>query len=422
MTEVTEDQRYCMIEAIAHLINRDYENIGDDFVNMDFIPRGVDTKPIVPALARVFDAALAGGGAKSINFQDLASDLAQITYKFPFRIPPYAALIIRAVSVLEGIALVGNPQFAIIDEAYPYLSRRLLTDDSERMREALRYMVYGSSGVFDVDRMIDLLQALEKFVAVRDTGDGTAFKVDGVRAGKYVGQAGDSRGTRQLQEADGAVARSALDSYRAEVQQQPGDNNGMWATVESAPQLSLAATSEEGTTSDSAEKAREALQFFFSKEGDIFRTFLLDEIVVAADALSRDALTQLTAMPAAQILDSVPSPAGLREINRALFKALSPPLTEYDQKVLGSIRKLIDFFLGNLEITAEEDSTASTSKTSPDSGALEQARSLLPVLQENREEMRAFGLQIVSRLAELQASRAIGFLRDRIVPSPRSTT
>ena len=59
---------------------------------------------------RVFEAALAGGGAKSINFQELAADLAEITFKFPFRIPPYFALVIRAISVLEGIALVGNPE------------------------------------------------------------------------------------------------------------------------------------------------------------------------------------------------------------------------------------------------------------------------------------------------------------------------
>ena len=38
------------------------------------------------------------------------------------------------------------------------------------MRDALRYMVYGDSQTFDVERLIDLLQALEKFVAVR-TGD-----------------------------------------------------------------------------------------------------------------------------------------------------------------------------------------------------------------------------------------------------------
>lgn len=62
--------------------------------------------PIIPALTNVFNMALKGGGAKSINFQALASDLAQITFDYPFRIPPYFALIIRAIGVLEGIALV----------------------------------------------------------------------------------------------------------------------------------------------------------------------------------------------------------------------------------------------------------------------------------------------------------------------------
>lgn len=123
-----------------------------------------------PALTKVFDVALAGGGAKSINFQELAADLAEITFgkffslsscatfviknlvglsivsdcnclEFPFRIPPYFALVIRAISVLEGIALVGQPDFAIVDEAFPYIARRLLTDKSPRLRAALRYMV-----------------------------------------------------------------------------------------------------------------------------------------------------------------------------------------------------------------------------------------------------------------------------------------
>ena len=91
--------------------------------------------------SQVFDQALQGGGAKSINFQDLAADLAQITFDYPFQIPPYFALIIRAISVLEGIALKANPEFAIVDEAYPYIAQRLLVDNSPRLREALRYMV-----------------------------------------------------------------------------------------------------------------------------------------------------------------------------------------------------------------------------------------------------------------------------------------
>lgn len=48
-----------------------------------------------------------------------------------------------------------------MDEAYPYISKRLLTDESPRLRAALRYMVYGKTGVFDVERMLDLLQVTQ---------------------------------------------------------------------------------------------------------------------------------------------------------------------------------------------------------------------------------------------------------------------
>ncbi len=45
--------------------------------------------------------ALAGGGARSINFNQLASDLAGITYDYGGRLPPFFALLIRAIGVLE---------------------------------------------------------------------------------------------------------------------------------------------------------------------------------------------------------------------------------------------------------------------------------------------------------------------------------
>lgn len=123
VTKLTDDQKYGMIEAIAHLIHRDYGAIVKDFVKLGFISEGVNLQPILPVLAKVFDQALEGGGAKNLNFQELAADLAQITFDYPFRIPPYFALIIRAIGVLEGIALVGNSDFAIVDEAYPYIAQ-----------------------------------------------------------------------------------------------------------------------------------------------------------------------------------------------------------------------------------------------------------------------------------------------------------
>uniref|UniRef100_A0A7S0IVG7 Protein kinase domain-containing protein n=1 Tax=Calcidiscus leptoporus TaxID=127549 RepID=A0A7S0IVG7_9EUKA len=381
MTTITDNQKYGMIEAIAHLIHRDYARIGDDFVNLEFIPEGVDTSPIVPALARVFDAALAGGGAKSINFQELAADLADITFKFPFRIPPYFALVIRAISVLEGIALKGNPQFAIVDEAYPYISKRLLTDESPRLRAALRYMVYGKTNSFDVDRMIDMLQALEKFVAVKDNGDGTAFKVNGVRGFVDLGSAGSMVGTRQVPPAEVASDESF--------------DIGNLADAADGRRLT-----EQALSAAEASRAREALQFFFSSEGDLFRAFLLDEVVAAADALSREAAYELASTLS---LESLPAPPLIKQ----LVPALSPPLSTKDQQVVTSIRKLVAFFLGDTQ-PQQLLSRAASAET------LQQIQALLPVIADNRVQMRRFGLQIVGRLAEKQTSRALGFLRTQV--------
>lgn len=43
-----------------------------------------------------------GGGAKSLNYQSLAKDLARATLEIPFNIPPYFALVARALGILEG--------------------------------------------------------------------------------------------------------------------------------------------------------------------------------------------------------------------------------------------------------------------------------------------------------------------------------
>lgn len=65
--------------------------------------------------------------------------------------PPFFALVIRAIAILEGIALKGDPDFAIIDESYPYIAKRLLTDDSEYMKNALNNLILDKNGNLDVD-------------------------------------------------------------------------------------------------------------------------------------------------------------------------------------------------------------------------------------------------------------------------------
>ena len=386
MTEVTDDQKYGMIEAIAHLLNRDYSEIGQDFINLDFIPKGTDTEPIVPALTKVFDAALAGGGAKSINFQDLAADLAEITFEYPFKIPPYFALVIRAIGVLEGIALVGNPEFAIIDEAYPYIARRLMTDDSPRLKAALRYMVYGREGSFDAEKLIDLLQALEKFSAVKDEGDGSAFKVDGVRGSKDLGTAGDFAGTQQVQ-------ASTVKNEEAE------EPKGGYSEVMG---INLR---QEGQTERDEKTVREALRFFFSPEGNVFREFILEEIVSFVDASGREASEEVLM---ALGLGNLPMPS--------LFRALSPKLNNNEKNQNKQMRKLAQFLLGDFEGALAPSNSINFSSLTGDSlqQNSDRVRKILPVVREYAPQLREFAALLGVRLTEKIVSRGLNWASSRL--------
>ena len=46
MTQIDENIKYGMIEAISHLIHRDYDAIVNDFVTLDFIEEGTDLSPL----------------------------------------------------------------------------------------------------------------------------------------------------------------------------------------------------------------------------------------------------------------------------------------------------------------------------------------------------------------------------------------
>ena len=45
------------------------------------------------------------------------------------RVPAYYALILRSLTVLEGLALQADPQYKLLGRAYPYIAKRLLTGE-----------------------------------------------------------------------------------------------------------------------------------------------------------------------------------------------------------------------------------------------------------------------------------------------------
>jgi aarF domain-containing kinase len=299
-------------------------------------------------------------------------------------------LVIRAISVLEGIALVGNPNFAIIDEAYPYIARRLMTDDSPRLKAALRYMVYGKEGQFNAERLIDLLEALEKFKSIRDDGDGSAYKVDGVRGSKTVGSAGDFAGSQIV---DTSERNTDIDGGRFRV-----NTFGL-------PNIGGSTSSLQ--TDEDTDTAREALRFFFAPEGKTFREFLLEEIVTVVDASSRDAMQELVRRVG---LGNVPVPS--------FFRALSPELSNEDRRMVQQIGTLVQFLTGDFEGAIGE--TGGNGSGAPQQ-AQTRLRALIPVVREYGPQLRDFGRLLVSRLTEKALSRSLSWASGRITPAPSVT-
>lgn len=155
MSEVKPYQRYGLIEAVVHLVNRDFEGLANDYVKLEFLTPETDLTPIIPALKSVFDGAL-GASVAALNFKSITDQLSQVMYDFPFRVPAYYALIIRSLVTLEGIAINVDPDFKVLSKAYPYVAKRLLTDQSPELRTSLQDLLF-KDGSFRWNRLENLL-------------------------------------------------------------------------------------------------------------------------------------------------------------------------------------------------------------------------------------------------------------------------
>jgi predicted unusual protein kinase regulating ubiquinone biosynthesis (AarF/ABC1/UbiB family) len=95
-------------------------------------------------------------------FKAISHELNQIFFDYPFTVPPYFALITRALILLEGIAVSGDPAFDLFRAAEPYARQHALrtfgasnlikiagaglTADEEAWRESVQQGLNGRTG------------------------------------------------------------------------------------------------------------------------------------------------------------------------------------------------------------------------------------------------------------------------------------
>ena len=156
MCDVESYQRYGLIEAIVHMVNRDFDGLANDYVKLEFLTPDTNLAPIIPALAKVFNNAL-GASVAELNLKSITDEFSALMYEYPFRVPAYYALIIRSLVTLDGIAISVDPDFKVLSKAYPYVAKRLLTDPSPELRQSLQELLF-KDGDFRWNRLENLLR------------------------------------------------------------------------------------------------------------------------------------------------------------------------------------------------------------------------------------------------------------------------
>lgn len=216
MANVTAESRLGLVSLALGLQNRDLGLIAENIVRLGFLPDATELDRLVPALEAAFrDASTspeptddavasriaAASSAKStaysadrenlalkddtesafapsdkafdgsrLNFTRLNANVQALSQDIDlqFRIPPFYSLIIRTLTILEGLALYVDPNFKLLQGAYPFIVRQILENPESGARDLLKRVM------LTPDNRIDWV-SLERLVSIardaKDTSD-----------------------------------------------------------------------------------------------------------------------------------------------------------------------------------------------------------------------------------------------------------
>ncbi|WP_071518188.1 AarF/ABC1/UbiB kinase family protein [Geitlerinema sp. PCC 9228] len=155
MDQLDQYSKETIVDALVHLVNRDYEDLAETFVKLGFLAPGTDINPIIPALEQVLGDII-GERVRDFNIKTVTDRFSDIMYDYPFRVPASFALIIRSVVTQEGLAMSINPEFKLVEMGFPYIAKRLLTGETAELRRRLVEILF-KDGKFQWHRLENLI-------------------------------------------------------------------------------------------------------------------------------------------------------------------------------------------------------------------------------------------------------------------------
>ncbi|CAN6239121.1 unnamed protein product [Urochloa humidicola] len=137
-----------MLASIIHIVNGDWASLVYDLTEMDVVPPNTNLRRVTMDLEDALGEVTFEEGIPEIKFSKVLGKIWSVAFKYHFRMPPYYTLVLRSLASLEGLAVAADGTFKTFQAAYPYVVRKLLSDNSVATRRLLNQAIFNKRKEF----------------------------------------------------------------------------------------------------------------------------------------------------------------------------------------------------------------------------------------------------------------------------------
>ncbi|XP_015689552.2 protein ACTIVITY OF BC1 COMPLEX KINASE 3, chloroplastic [Oryza brachyantha] len=147
-----------MLSSIMHIVNGDWASLVYDLTEMDVVPPRTNLRRVTMDLEDALGEVTFEDGIPDVKFSRVLGKIWSVAFKYHFRMPPYYTLVLRSLASLEGLAIAADGTFKTFQAAYPYVVRKLLSDNSVATRRLLHQAIFNKRKEFQWHKITAFLK------------------------------------------------------------------------------------------------------------------------------------------------------------------------------------------------------------------------------------------------------------------------
>ncbi|KAK7279667.1 hypothetical protein RJT34_24723 [Clitoria ternatea] len=153
LCQMEKKHQFAMLASIIHIVNGDWESLVHALTDMDIVRPGSNIRLVTLELEQALGEVEFKEGIPDVKFSRVLGKIWSVALKYHFRMPPYYTLVLRSLASLEGLAIAADTNFKTFVAAYPYVVRKLLTENSAATRNILHSVLLNRKKEFQWQRL-----------------------------------------------------------------------------------------------------------------------------------------------------------------------------------------------------------------------------------------------------------------------------